>query len=211
MKAALFDLDGTIIDTRDMILASFRYAYIKVFGEDSLPPDEKLLSLIGIPLRQQMDIISAEKSDELFDAYHESNRMIHDKMIADFEGTTEALTQLKDQGLRMAIITSKRHQSAVRGLEKTNLLSFFEFVIGADDCDEHKPSPGPLYMAAERMGLEYTDCAYTGDSPFDMQAARAADMYAVGALWGMFTKQELLDAGAEVLVPNISELPQVFA
>lgn len=210
MKAALFDLDGTLLDTRDMILASFRYAYAKVFGEEQVPPDSQLLSLIGIPLRQQMEIISPERSEELFNAYHESNKLIHDKMLTGFEGTASALTELKAKGLRMAVITSKRHDPAVRGLERTDLLHYFEFVIGADDSSEHKPSPGPLYEAAEKMGLESGDCAYIGDSPYDMQAARAASMYAVGALWGMFTPNELVKAGAEILLADISELPAVF-
>lgn len=210
MKAVLFDLDGTLLDTRDMILDSFRYAYQKVFGSESIPPDEKLLALIGIPLKRQMEIISPEHSEELFEAYHENNKRVHDSMLKDFEGTSETLSKLKDAGLRMAVITSKRHEPAVHGLNSMKLNSYFEFVLGSDDTTEHKPSPGPLLQAAERMGLTPADCTYVGDSPYDMQAAVGAEMYAVGALWGMFTEAELRDAGADILVPYVSDLPEVL-
>lgn len=211
MKAVLFDLDGTLLDTRDMILNSLQYAYTKVFGTETLPPDEKFLSLVGIPLRQQMEIISPERSDELFDAYHENNRRVHDKMLGGFEGTAQALTALQQEGLRMAVVTSKRNDPAVYGLEKMQLLHFFEFVIGADDTSEHKPQPEPLLLGASRMGLAATDCAYIGDSPYDMRAAVSAEMFAVAALWGMFDKATLAEAGAEVFVDTVAMLPGVLS
>lgn len=210
LKAALFDLDGTLLDTRDMILTSFRYAYKSVFGEEQTPPDEQLLSLIGIPLKQQMEMISPEHSAELFDAYHEKNREIHDSMLKGFSGTAEALERIKNAGLRMAVVTSKRHMPAVKGLERMELAHYFEFVIGSDDCEEHKPNPGPLLLAAQRMELEGADCAYIGDSPYDMEAACGAGMFAVGALWGMFTQERLEAAGAQTLVSSILELPEVL-
>lgn len=206
MKAVLFDLDGTLLDTRDMILNSLQYAYKKVLGEETMPPDKKFLSLVGIPLRKQMDIIDPERSDELFEAYHENNRLVHDKMLKGFEGTDEALAALQQKGLRMAVVTSKRHDPAVSGLEQMGLAHFFEFVIGADDSTEHKPEPGPLLLGAERMGLAPTECAYIGDSPYDMRAAIAAHMYAIGALWGMFDKETLAEAGAEVFADALADV-----
>ncbi len=211
MKAVLFDLDGTLLDTRDMILDSFRYAYTKVLGSDALPSDDKLLSLVGIPLKTQMEMIAPDRSDELFEAYLENNVRVHDTMLGGFEGAEKSLAELQEQGLRLAVVTSKRHEPAMRGLEKMGLENYVEFVVGADDSAEHKPKPGPLLLAASRMGLSTHDCAYVGDSPYDMQASRSAEMFAIGALWGMFEKETLLDAGAEVLLSHISELPGVFA
>jgi pyrophosphatase PpaX len=211
LKAVLFDLDGTLLDTRDMILNSFRYAYAKVLGPDTLPPDDKLLSLVGIPLKTQMELIAPDKSEALLQAYLENNAIVSKTMLGGFDGVPEALSKLEEQGLRLAVVTSKRHAPAEQGLERMGLSSFFEFLLGSDDTAEHKPKPGPLLEAAERMGLSAESCAYVGDSPFDMQAARSAEMFAVGALWGMFTEQELVDAGAEVLLADIGELPELFA
>ncbi|MDR1088275.1 MAG: HAD family hydrolase [Coriobacteriales bacterium] len=211
MKAVLFDLDGTLLDTRDMILNSFRYAYTKVLGPDTLPPDDRLLSLVGIPLKTQMELIAPDKSEELFQAYLENNALVCETMLGGFDGAPEVLSDLREQGLRLAVVTSKRHAPAEHGLELMELDSYFEFILGSDDTAEHKPRPGPLLDAAERMGLAASDCAYVGDSPFDMEAAREAGMFAVGALWGMFTRRELEDAGAEVLLADIRELPELFA
>lgn len=210
MKAVLFDLDGTLLDTRDMILNSFRYAYAKVLGRDALPPDDQLLSMIGIPLAEQMQQIEPDKSDELVAAYRENNQKVHETMLRGFAGTVEMLEQLHQMKLRTAVITSKRHDPAVHGLKLEGLDGYFEFLIGADDTKEHKPKPGPLLLAAERMGLFPSECAYVGDSPYDMQAARAAGMYAVGVLWGMFTADTLLTAGAEILVEEVADLSKVF-
>jgi pyrophosphatase PpaX len=209
-KAVLFDLDGTLLDTRDMILASFRHAIAEVLGKDALPSDNDILSLVGIPLADQMRRFAPEHEAQLLKTYRAHNAQIHDSMLRGFEGTETALCELKREGLRMAVITSKQHESAMRGLEGMKLTSFFEFVIGSDDCAKHKPHPGPLLAAAERMGLAPSACAYVGDSPFDMEAAQAAGMYAVGALWGMFTADELLNAGAAILATQIGELPRTL-
>ena len=210
MKAILFDLDGTILDTRDLILISMQNAYLQVIGAETLPSDDELLSMVGIPLRDQMERLSPEHSEELFEAYLAYNAKVQDSMLKGFCGTAVTLTALKEFGYRLAVVTSKRHAPALHGLEQTGLAEYFELVLGADNTIEHKPKPGPLLDAARLMGLEVSECAYVGDSPYDMLSARAAGMYAVGALWGMFTQETLLDAGAEVLISHISELPEVL-
>ena len=210
LKALLFDLDGTVLDTRDLILDSFRYAYKKVIDPDTIPPDEKLLALIGIPLKTQMEMIAPDKSEELFEAYIENNVRVQDEMIKGFAGMEEALQALLDQGFRLGIVTSKRHEPAQHGLELMGLDSYFEIILGSDDTSEHKPKPGPLLEAAEKMGLAIEDCAYVGDSPYDMQSAVSARMFAIGVTWGIFTEQELRDAGAAVILDDISQLPPLF-
>ena len=210
MKAVLFDLDGTLLDTRDMILESFKYAYTTVIGEDCLPTDAEILSLVGIPLITQMELINPDKSKELFEAYLANNATISDSMLRSFEGTEAALARLVEQGFRLAVVTSKRHGSALHGLECTGIDGYFEFLIGADDVAEHKPKPGPLLEAAKRMELPVSECTYMGDSPYDMAAARSAEMYAIGALWGIFSETELVEAGAELLLADISELPDTL-
>jgi pyrophosphatase PpaX len=208
IEVVLFDLDGTVLDTHDMILASFRKATQEVLG--SIPPEELMMDMVGIPLVEQMQVISPEHADELVTTYRANNLLIHDQMVRSFPGTTEALTTLLQAGLRLAIVTSKRNSLAERGLEVFGFERYFELVIGSDDTDTHKPEPAPLLLAAERLGVQARTCAYVGDSPYDMQAARAAQMPAIAALWGMFTPQRLRDAGAEYEAASISELPAII-
>jgi pyrophosphatase PpaX len=209
ITAVLFDLDGTLLDTRDLILASFRHATQEVMG--TTVPDEALLRLVGIPLAEQCRIFYPENPDLLCDVYREHNHRVHDELVRDFAGMKDALEELKGEGYRLAVITSKRHKLAWHGLECFGLERYFEILIGSDDFPEHKPEPGPLLEAARRMGLAPERCCYVGDSPFDMQAARSANMLAVGVLWGMFTREELLEAGAQRLAKEPHELNKSLA
>jgi len=206
----LFDLDGTVLDTRDLILASYHYACEKVLGYRL--PDEPLLDLIGVPLTEQMRLlVEADKVDEMVIAYREHNALGHDTYINYFAGTHEALQELGAAGWRKAIVTSKRTDSAKQGLDSFNLTGYFETIVGYDMTERHKPDAEPLLFAARLMRVDPTRCVYVGDSPYDMQAATAAGCFAVGATWGFFDAERLLNAGAQILVNNIADLPGVLA
>jgi pyrophosphatase PpaX len=207
-QAVLFDLDGTLIDSLNMILASFRHATKTVLGKEV--EDKKARALIGMPLFDQMKVIDAEHADELVEVYRANNIIIHDKMIRYFEGTRETLEELKRSGLRLAVVTSKRNTLAERGLSCFDLQPYFEMLIGSDDTVKHKPNPEPLLFAAKRLAVPIESCFYIGDSPFDMQAARSAGAIAVAALWGMFPREVLLEAGAHYEATTISDLPGVI-
>jgi pyrophosphatase PpaX len=207
-QAVLFDLDGTLIDSLNMILASFRHATKTVLGKEV--EDKKARALIGMPLFDQMKVIDAEHAEELVKVYRANNIVIHDTMIRSFEGTREALDELTHSGLRLAVVTSKRNELAERGLNCFDLLPYFELLIGSDDTTLHKPNPEPLLYAAKRLGVPVESCIYVGDSPYDMQAACAAGATAVAALWGMFPREVLLEAGAHYEAATIRDLPGVI-
>jgi len=208
-QAILFDLDGTVLDTRELILVSFRHATRTVLGREL--PEAEMLDMIGIPLQYQMEKLSPEHADELVAVYREHNAAHHDEMVRVFPGMRETLEALRAQGIPLAIVTSKRNALAARGLACFDLLGFFDLLIGSDDTDKHKPLPDPLLLAATRLGAEPERCVYVGDSPYDMQAACAAGMTAVAALWGMFARERLISAGAQHEAAAITELPALVA
>jgi pyrophosphatase PpaX len=208
-SAILFDLDGTLIDTGELILTSFRYATRKVL--ERVIPDDELMDLVGIPLAKQMEMIDAEHAEELTAVYREHNARVHDELIHEFVGTREALEELKAGGIPLVVVTSKRNELAERGLNCFGLLGFFDFLIGSDDTELHKPNPEPLLLAAERLGVPIAECVYLGDSPYDMQAARAAGALAVAATWGVFSRERLLEAGAEWEIAALGELPGLLS
>jgi pyrophosphatase PpaX len=206
--AILFDLDGTLLDTQELILASYRYATRKVLGEPL--PDESVLPLIGIPLANQMHIVAPGHVDELIEVYREHNARMHDELIRSFEGTQEALDVLRAEAKRLAVVTSKRNGPARRGLACFGLQDYFELIIGSDDTATHKPDPEPLLLAVERLGVSADACVYVGDSPYDMQAARAANITGIAALWGMFPRDTLMAAGATYESATIAALPTIL-
>jgi pyrophosphatase PpaX len=131
-KAILFDLDGTLLDTQELILSSYRYATREVLGEQL--SDEMIRPLIGIPLVYQMQIIDAEHTDELMRVYRAHNDLVHDELIQYFEGTREMLDELYDEYGRLAVVTSKRNETALKGLERFNLQGYFELKSSFAEC-----------------------------------------------------------------------------
>ena len=119
---------------------------------------------------------------------------------------SRTVDELRKRGMRLGVVTSKRRELALQGLALFGLDGAFEFVIGSDDCERHKPDPEPVLMGCGRLGLEPAACAYVGDSPFDLQAARAAGTTAVAALWGMFPEEVLAAEGPDAMCRRPEEL-----
>lgn len=189
VRGLLFDLDGTIIDTIDLILASARHASALVLGEAL--PDDVLRHNIGVPLRAQMGEYAPGHVEELLAAYREHNDRVHDDLIREFPGTEPALEALTALGFRMGVVTSKSRPVAQRGVDHFGLDRYFDFVVGAEDTATHKPGPEPVLEGARRLGLPARNCVYVGDSPHDMESGKAAGAVTVAALWGPFPERVL--------------------
>ena len=142
-----------MLDTHDLLLATFRYTARTVLREAI--PDERLMAKVGQPLNTQMWDFTDDPAvhEELCRVYREYNAEVHDDMIRLFEGTVPMLERLKEAGLPLAVVTSKRHEVAMRGLDLFGLTGYFDFLIGSDDWPEHKPHPGPVAHGCERLGL----------------------------------------------------------
>jgi len=208
LKALFFDLDGTLLDTEGLILTCMRHATSTVLGY--VPPDDLLRDMIGIPLIKQMRRLDEERAEELVRVYRAHNESVHDDLIKGFPHMESTLVALKNAGYRLAVVTSKMTLQAIRGLRFFGLDGHFEFVQGSDATERHKPEPDPLLFAAKTMELAPEQCAYIGDSPYDMQSARAANMLAVAALWGMFPRERLIQAGAQKEAAHIEDLITLF-
>ena len=201
----MFDLDGTLIDSIGLILESFRHATATVLAES--PPDEVMMRDVGLPLARQMRDISEEHAEELLRAYREHNARMHDELVREYPETGDTLLWLVTKGFRLGVVTSKLQSLARRGLELFDLARFFDVVIGADDVTVHKPDPHPLCVAAQTLGVPIERCAYVGDSVHDMAAARAAGCLAVAVTWGIGSREQLVNAGAERVIERMGELP----
>ena len=201
----LFDLDGTVIDSGSIILASMRHAATTVLGREI--PDEQLVAAVGGPgLVEQMRILDADRVDELVDCYRAHNEPLHSE-LAECAGMTDALTTLKQEGRRLGIVTAKRRVTVDIAFRYLPLEAFFEVVVGSDDTERHKPDPEPLLFALEQLGAEPGEAAYVGDSPFDVRAAKAAGVHAVAVTWGGIHHRERLEAEEpDAIVSDTDEL-----
>lgn len=207
IEVVLFDLDGTLIDTIELILSSMRHATAEVLGEAL--PDDVLMHNIGVPLRVQMCEFAPGREDELLRVYRAHNATVHDELVCGYPDTAQALAELKRLGYRMAVVTSKSVSVARKGLQFFGMEEYFETLVGYEDTDTHKPEPTPLLLAAERLGVDIAFCCYVGDSPHDIVAGNAAGALTVAALWGPFA-QRAVEAGPDVAIDRLSELPALL-
>jgi pyrophosphatase PpaX len=188
----LFDLDGTVIDSGAIILASMRHAAKEVLGEE--PSDELLMAAVGGPgLEAQMHALAPDRAEELVTVYRAHNEPLHDELTC-CPGMDDLLVRLVDEGRRLGIVTAKRRATAALAFNVLPLEHLFETVVGGDETKRHKPDPEPLLLAAERMGVDPGECVYVGDSPFDIRAAKAAGMFAIAVTWGGIHDRAKLDA-----------------
>jgi pyrophosphatase PpaX len=199
----LFDLDGTVIDSGAIILASMRHAAETVVGGSWA--DHELMKTVGGPgLEAQMVALDPGRVDELVRVYREHNEPLHATLEC-CAGMDDALATLRDRGHRLGIVTAKRRVTVDLAFARLPIEQLFETVVGGDETEHHKPHPEPLLLALERLGASPADAAYVGDSPFDMQAAKAAGLYAIGVSWGRIHTADKL-ADADVIVDDPQEL-----
>jgi len=187
----LFDLDGTLIDSGPMIVASMKHAAKSVLGVEI--PERVLTAAVGGPgLVAQMRALDPERVDDLVAAYREHNEPLHEELEAFWE-VVEVLPVLRSQGRRLGIVTAKRAETVQLAFDRLpGLEASFDIVITSDDTERHKPAPDPLLAAVERLDAEPAEAAYVGDSPFDIRAAKAAGVHAVAVGWGGIHSAETL-------------------
>jgi pyrophosphatase PpaX len=205
----LFDLDGTVIDSGAIILASMRHATREVLGVEA--SDEELLAAVGGPgLEAQMHAFAPDRVQELVDVYRAHNEPLHDE-LACCAGMDDVLVQLKEEGRRLGIVTAKRRQTVDLAFARVPLEHLFETVVGGDETRRQKPDPEPLLLALERLGSSPEEAAYVGDAPFDVQAAKAAGLFSVAVTWGGIHARERLEAERpDALVDTPTELHGVL-
>lgn len=208
LRAVLFDFDGTLVDTTELIYQSMRHAAGEVLGRGF--SRETLLANVGQPLPYQMELLAGGDPDlaaTLVEIYSTHNATHHDRYVGEFPGVSDALERLRGAGLRLAVVTSKRHRSVEMALASFPALRrAVDCFVTMESTADHKPHPAPLFKGLELLGGISTDeAAYVGDSPFDVQAAKAAGLTSIAVSWGAFTAETLRDADPDHLVEDLGD------
>jgi phosphoglycolate phosphatase len=211
--AVLFDLDGTLSDSRRGILLTTRYAFGRLSQarghEFVLPGDEALGWLVGPPLRDSFaKLAGAENVEALIGFYRERYRDIGAFENEVYAGIPEALDALTATGARLFVATSKNRADAVRILEHFGLASRFEHIHGAreDGGLADKTELIGHVLASHALDAHSMKIAMIGDRKFDMIGARNCFLFAIGALWGYGGREELHEAGAEAILASPWEI-----
>ncbi|OGO76706.1 MAG: hypothetical protein A2Y23_10865 [Clostridiales bacterium GWB2_37_7] len=182
-KYILFDLDGTLLDTNQLIIDSFKHTYkLHIHREIE---EKEIIQYFGEPLITTLRRYSPDKAEELYDTFIKYNESIHDNSVSLCCNIQAALEQLKEMGCIMAVVTSKRSRMAYRGLELFDILKYFSAVISVDDTTNHKPHPEPVLKALKKLGAQADEAIMIGDSVFDIQCAHNAGVKAIKVSWGV--------------------------
>ena len=206
IRTVLFDLDGTLIDSIELILASYRHT-LSAHGR---PPvaDSEWMRGVGTPLRVQLQpwARSPEDLQTLVATYRDFNLANHDRMITAFPGVVDLVRAVRSAGLRTAVVTSKTREGTRRGLNLIGLEQAIEILVCADDVKNPKPHPEPVKRAVALLGADPASTIFVGDSIHDLRSGREAGVLTGAVLWGPFGREELEPAAPDYWL----EGPQVL-
>ncbi len=204
-RVVLFDLDGTIVDSGWMILSAFRHATTTVLGREI--PDDVLLASVGRGhLEEQMSEFDVEKAEELAEAYRQHYAPLHSELRA-FPGMLELLDRLHGEERKLGIVSAKRSDIVQLSFDALGFGDVIDLVVGSEEVSRGKPHPDQILLALERLGAEPDATAYVGDAPFDVAAAKAAGVHAIGVTWGGIHNRERMEAeGPDAVVDTPGEL-----
>ncbi len=183
----LFDLDGTIVDTKEMIYVCFNALMQKYYGRSLTKED--VFQYIGLPYREQLEKytgpLTEEKFNILVDHHRTHQREIYHDYVIPCKGAIETIKELARRGKRLGIVTSRLRPSSSDYLEKFDIYQYFEFLVTPAETTKHKPYPEPIYKAMELMGEGATkeNTVYIGDAVFDIQAGAAAGLETIYTDW----------------------------
>ena len=203
IKAVLFDFDGTLIDTNELIFESYRIAFRAVLDREI--DMEEILTLYGKPLFSSL-MKYGEAGKRLYEVYREFNENNHDTIAKPFDGVFDGVKLLRDSGFLIGIVTSKRLHMVNRGIEKIlNLDGMFDVIVTPDDTEKTKPDPEPVLYACNKLNILPNEAVYVGDSVFDMQAGAAAGTKLCAVKYSVDKPEKLLQYKPEYYVDSIAE------
>ncbi len=211
-KLVIFDFDGTLADTRNIILDSYRGTIEKL--QLPLRKNAELQSTIGLPLRDGFEQLypdmAADELDRCCDTYRAIFAENKKGYVPElFPGVEETLETLKQRGIEMSIASSRSHDSLVEFCRANKIDHYFSLIIGADDVERHKPDPWPVTYTLDKLHVQAADAIVVGDMPYDIKMGMDAGCRTVGVTYGNSNMSELIEAGANRVLGSIDLLPDV--
>ncbi len=213
IKAALFDLDGTLTNSLKDLATAVNFAITKNGYPEQ--PLEKFNMFVGDGMLKMVEraIAPATVSDEKLLFLKEEFLGYYSKHYADYttcyNGVPELLATLKNKGIKIAVVTNKDTDMAIALLNKV-YGNMFDYIIGKQDGLAAKPAPDSSFLAMKALGVEPSECVFLGDSGVDMQTAVNSGATAVGVTWGFRSKEELMSNGAKYIIDVPNELINIL-
>ncbi|UCZ52647.1 pyrophosphatase PpaX [Bacillus shivajii] len=200
----LFDLDGTLINTIELIVASFLHTMEHYYPGKYKRED--VINFIGPPLSETFEKLDSEKVEEMSHVYRTFNHEKHDELVQEYEGVFDTVKTLHEKGYKLAIVTTKRRETAVRGMKLMNLDQFFDVVVSLDEVTKYKPDPEPLLMALNGLKAKPESALMVGDSEHDILGGKNTGTKTAGVAWSIKGEKHLASFEPDVMLHKMPEL-----
>lgn len=209
IKAILFDLDGTLINTNNLIVKSFQYAFKKHLNLDM--DYDNIVKHFGEPLMHTMAMYDAENPHQLISVFREYNEEMHDELVEGFEQVNETLNELKNLGIKLAVVTSKRKDMSYRGLKLFNIFDYMDVIVTPEDTEKHKPEGEPVLKALEMLKLKPEEAIMVGDSANDILCAQNAGCLSCLVKYTALPLEDMLKYKPDYAVDRLWELIDIVS
>ncbi|KMT23279.1 pyrophosphatase PpaX [Clostridium cylindrosporum] len=208
VKAVLFDLDGTLLDTNNLIMESFKHTYRKHL--DFNVEEKEIIKNFGEPLITTLNRYSKDNIDEMLDTYRRFNYDNHDAMTSIMEGAKETLESLINKGIKLGVVTSKREVMARKGLVLFDIEKYFDTVITPELTDKHKPNPEPIYEACRNLKIKPNESIMVGDSSFDILCGKNAGAKTCLVNYTLLDKIEINKYKPDYKVDKLNDILEII-
>jgi len=206
IQTVLFDLDGTILDSNELIYASFmhtfnhyKYSFTK----------EEIMSFNGPPLIETFTNIDPERAELMIETYRKHNHEVHRDYVKLFPNVIETIEVLKDNQIQMGIVTAKMRESVKMGLEITGLDHYFETIVTIDDVTHPKPHPESVIKAMTALNGEPGTTLMVGDNYHDIQAGQNAGVRTAGVAWSLKGQDFLASYNPTYMLQDMKDLLKI--
>ncbi|HSN58987.1 MAG TPA: pyrophosphatase PpaX [Clostridiaceae bacterium] len=207
IKAILFDLDGTLIDTNELIVECFQHALKKHM--DMVVPREDVIKTFGEPLIFAMKKYDEDNVDELLGHFRKHQETRHDILAKECAGATAGIEALREAGMKIALVTSKRRPMTERGLNLIGLYRYMDAVVAFEDTESHKPTGGPALKACELLGVRPEETIMVGDSHNDILCGKDAGCFTCLVSYTALPLEELMSYEPDFIIDSLSELVEI--
>jgi pyrophosphatase PpaX len=208
INTVLFDLDGTLIDTNELIISSFlhtlEYYYPNKYKRDDVLP------FLGPTLRETFEPMDHTKVDEMIATYRKYNLAHHDTLVTEFPTVLETVKVLKERGYKVGIVTTKLSDVVMKGLKLTKLDSYFDVIVALDHVKKAKPDPEPIFNALEQLGAKPEEAIMVGDNYHDILAGKNAGTKTAGVAWTIKGRDYLEQFDPDYILEEMADLLKIL-